>query len=198
MTSTRHRDIQEDFAGHLRKKRRPPVVFIEIALAGAYGRQGRLDVVSFTSARKYKVISLKGYEVKASRSDLLGDLKAGKWRKYLPYVTQFYFIIAEGIATPDEIPEECGVIVALDRGGFYFPRKAPMQDQSNVDTKVLARLIWRADGYAEEERKKLREAKFSYDLQIRSLQEEIDSAELRQAQLLDTVADGSVGMVRGT
>jgi hypothetical protein len=52
------------------------------------------------------------HEVKVSRADLLGDLrKATKRAAYQALCSECWYVIREGIATADEIPPECGVLV---------------------------------------------------------------------------------------
>ena len=53
------------------------------------------------------------HEVKVQRSDLLADLRrAAKRQAYLELSSECWYVIKEGIADPDEVPSECGVIVA--------------------------------------------------------------------------------------
>lgn len=53
------------------------------------------------------------HEVKVQRSDLLADLRRpAKRAAYLALCFECYYVIAAGIAEADEIPPECGVIVA--------------------------------------------------------------------------------------
>jgi hypothetical protein len=53
------------------------------------------------------------HEIKVRRADLLGDLRdVGKRAGYQALSAAFYYVIAEGIADPEEIPPDCGVIVA--------------------------------------------------------------------------------------
>jgi len=55
------------------------------------------------------------HEIKVRRADLLGDLKReGKRAAYLQLCGECWYVIREGIAEPDEIPPECGVIVASE------------------------------------------------------------------------------------
>ena len=52
------------------------------------------------------------HEVKVRRSDLFADLRRpGKREGYLQVGGECWYAIAEGIAEPDEIPGECGVLV---------------------------------------------------------------------------------------
>lgn len=50
------------------------------------------------------------YEVKVSRSDFLNDRK---WRGYLPYCNEFFFVAPKGIIDPSELPPEAGLLVLL-------------------------------------------------------------------------------------
>jgi hypothetical protein len=53
------------------------------------------------------------HEVKVHRSDLLADLRrASKREAYLQLGGECWYAIRSGIAEPDEIPAECGVLVA--------------------------------------------------------------------------------------
>jgi len=67
------------------------------------------------------------HEVKVRRADLLCDLKrAGKRAAYLQLAGECWYVIREGIAEPQEIPAECGVLVAReDDGRLDAARPAP-------------------------------------------------------------------------
>jgi hypothetical protein len=69
------------------------------------------------------------HEVKVHRSDLLADLRrAGKREAYLQIGGECWYVIREDIASPDEIPAECGVLVAeADR--LAIARVAPKRPQ---------------------------------------------------------------------
>ncbi len=65
------------------------------------------------------------HEVKVQRSDLLADLRReGKRQAYLALGGECWYVIKDGIARADEIPAECGVLVARD-GGLVVARPAP-------------------------------------------------------------------------
>lgn len=67
------------------------------------------------------------HEVKVRRGDLLADLKReGKRAAYLQLCGECWYVIREGIAEPEEIPPECGVLVAREAGGLLdVARPAP-------------------------------------------------------------------------
>lgn len=65
------------------------------------------------------------HEVKVQRSDLLADLRrSAKREAYLQLGGECWYVIRDGIARPDEIPAECGVLVACD-DGLAVARPAP-------------------------------------------------------------------------
>ena len=65
------------------------------------------------------------HEIKVRRSDLLADLRrAGKREAYLQLGGECWYAIKSGIAEPDEIPAECGVLVA-DEVRLEVARPAP-------------------------------------------------------------------------
>jgi hypothetical protein len=65
------------------------------------------------------------HEVKVQRADLLADLRrASKRQAYLELGGECWYVIKEGIARADEIPAECGVLVA-SADGLIVERPAP-------------------------------------------------------------------------
>ncbi len=65
------------------------------------------------------------HEIKVHRSDLLSDLRsAAKRAAYLQLSSECWYVIREGIAAPEEIPPECGVLVASE-GALDVARPAP-------------------------------------------------------------------------
>ena len=65
------------------------------------------------------------HEVKVHRADLLGDLRQpAKRAAYLQMAGECWYVIRAGIARPDEIPPECGVLVATD-AALDVARPAP-------------------------------------------------------------------------
>lgn len=53
------------------------------------------------------------HEIKVRRADLLSDLRhSAKRAAYLQVSGECWYVLAEGIARPEEIPPECGVMIA--------------------------------------------------------------------------------------
>ncbi len=137
-----HADAQQHLAQWLRtpnSNARPPVVAEELAIEGSWGDHGRLDVLLFRALNGYRRIILEGYEVKATRSDFLSDLRSGKWRRYLPRLTRFNFAAPIGVVKESELPPEAGLVEMGRRkdGRFYWHRvrRAPsLAALSGVDS----------------------------------------------------------------
>jgi hypothetical protein len=65
------------------------------------------------------------HEVKVHRSDLLSDLRTpAKRAAYLQMAGEVWYVIRDGIARPEEIPPECGVLVEC-QGKLDAVRPAP-------------------------------------------------------------------------
>jgi hypothetical protein len=68
------------------------------------------------------------HEIKVRRSDLLADLRhAAKRAAYLDLAGECWYVLAEGIAEPHEIPSDCGVMLArgADFAALEIARPAP-------------------------------------------------------------------------
>jgi hypothetical protein len=111
-----HRQLVESLAAHFASRQRPPLVFTEVALEGHHGSHGRLDVITLTIGSNYTQFPLWGYEVKASRGDLLHDLAERKWERYCGPLHRLHFALPTGLASVDEIPEQCGVLLFGHKG----------------------------------------------------------------------------------
>lgn len=69
---------------------------------------------------------ITGYEIKVSRSDFIND---EKWRYYLPYCNQFYFVCPKGIIVPEELEENVGLLIVASTGTRLFTkRKSAFRD----------------------------------------------------------------------
>jgi hypothetical protein len=121
-----HEALVERVAGWLLAQKR--LVFRGVALRTRLDDAWVLskpDVFSLRHVTSSPRLHPTVHEVKVRRADLLGDLKnETKRRGYQSYSQSFHYVIAEGIADPGEIPADCGVIVAAERG-LRMVRPAP-------------------------------------------------------------------------
>lgn len=90
------------------------------------------DVFSMRNTTREAALEPVVHEIKVSRADLLADLKRpAKRAAYLGMARQVYYVLgctAKGatIAEPEEIPPECGVMIAA-KSGLSVVRAAPAQ-----------------------------------------------------------------------
>lgn len=71
------------------------------------------DVYSIRHTTVEAYLEPVAHEIKVRRADLLADLRhEAKRAAYLALSGECWYVIAEGIARPEEIPPECGVMIA--------------------------------------------------------------------------------------
>ena len=82
------------------------------------------------------------HEIKVSRADLLGDLKSQDKRdSYLDVGGQCWYVLGcdrkgRPIAQADEVPLECGVLIAEPGGRFEVARVAPKRAVADLSFGV--------------------------------------------------------------
>ncbi len=82
------------------------------------------------------------HEIKVRRADLQSDLRLeNKRAAYLASASQCWYVLKAGIARPDELPPECGVMFAQPDGSLEVARPAPKRAMrlSFATWMVLAR-----------------------------------------------------------
>lgn len=105
---------------------------------GAQWQVAMPDVFSIRHTTVEDYVEPVVHEIKVNRSDLLADLKRETKRgAYLSLSSECWYVVREGIASADEIPPECGLMVAGE-GGLEVVRPAPRRAQR------LAFSIWMA------------------------------------------------------
>lgn len=111
-----------------------------------YWKLCRPDVFSIRNSSKPHFLEPVAHEIKVSRADLMGDLKnQDKRAAYLDVGGQCWYVIgcnAKGkpIAEPEEIPEECGVL--LSQGGrLEVLRGAPKRAVKDLPFGVWMSLV---------------------------------------------------------
>lgn len=91
------------------------------------------------------------FEVKCSRADFLNEIANPRKRQAaLEVSNRFYFITPPGIATPLEIPEECGYMVVYPDGRLDCIIEAPLREIPDFPMHFISAIIRRV---AREERR---------------------------------------------
>ena len=82
-----------------------------------------------------------GYEVKVARGDWLRD---DKYRLYMPFCHEFYFVCPSGLIQVEEVPADCGLVYVSKTGTKLFTkRRAPHRDIEIDPDIYLYVLMWR-------------------------------------------------------
>lgn len=93
--------------------------------ASGHWRIARPDVYSIRHTTAAAYLHPVAHEVKARRADLLSDLRqASKAESYHWLAGQCWYVLREGIAEPEEIPERYGVLLAGEDGRLLTLRHA--------------------------------------------------------------------------
>lgn len=146
-----HDRLQRSLAAHLRDGMFR--VFTEIEIHGLPGGQGRLDLVALKPSYAHK--DIRGYEVKASRADLLRGLESGRWGDYRACFHRMYFALPAPSKSfkweIKEIPEECGILSYSQRGWVSL-RQARSHIPPHLTTDVMLSLCLRGLEEAQETR----------------------------------------------
>jgi len=101
----------------------------------------RLDFLAIR--RSWTHPNIYGYEIKKTRNDFLHDTK---WRAYLDYCTDFYFVSPPGIIDKTELPEEAGLMITSKNGARLFTKKkAPTRSVDIPEQLYKYILICRVD-----------------------------------------------------
>lgn len=104
------------------------IAYAELSLRAKPGERWlrlRPDVFSIRQTTRSDYLAPMVHEIKTARADLLSDLRnPDKRTGYLALAGCCYYVLAEGIAEPDEIPAECGVWLAGEQG-LRLLRAAP-------------------------------------------------------------------------
>ena len=79
-----------------------------------------------------------GYEIKVSRSDFKQD---NKWREYLAYCHQLFFVCPRGLIHPGEIEGDAGLCWVSENGQrVYIKKRAPKRD-IEIPVELLIHII---------------------------------------------------------
>lgn len=126
---SRHAEAVEATTHHLADTGR--LVFTELPIRTEHEGRWRTckpDVFSLVRGLRADHLAPQVHELKVSRADLLGELRSAKIERYRELAASIYFVIAEGIAEPEEIPADYGVALWQADGAYRLARRAPIDD----------------------------------------------------------------------
>lgn len=100
------------------------------------GAHRRVDFIAIKPT--WSPVTIKGFEVKVSRADFLGDTK---WTEYLTLCNQFYWACPKGLIKRDEIGPKCGLVYINPKSMKATTVKAAIYRQVEPDPLMLLYLI---------------------------------------------------------
>ena len=106
-------DLGADLAADLVAEHDAPAVADEPPPPAARWAMAVPDVFSIRHTTREDLVEPIVHEIKVRRADLLADLRhPDKRAAYLALSSQCWYVLKAGIAEPEEVPQECGVMVA--------------------------------------------------------------------------------------
>jgi hypothetical protein len=136
-TGWKHDDLAEDLAIAV-----GPTPFLNVHLGSNWLQEHvqRADVI--TVKPSYTRFCVAIYEVKVSRADFQGDLRAEKWRGYLSHCHRIFFAVPAGMVKKEEIPPEAGLIVRGPKG-WQVQKSAPAREIEIPEFTLLSMIFVR-------------------------------------------------------
>lgn len=134
------RFTEQDVSELLRVKHRDEM-YLEQVVLGMSGSR-RIDALGMKLS--WTRGGLIGYEIKVARNDFLSD---AKWRDYLEYLNQFYFVTTPGVCQRDEIPEAAGWIETTTNAKRLLTKKKAPYMIRDVHTDVWRRIVMTLCGW---------------------------------------------------
>ena len=129
MTKVTSTDIKRALQG-----RNPNDYYLtEVKNGGTFmpSKQGLLIFDAVHIRRSWANPCITIYEIKVSRGDFLQD---NKWKLYLQYCNQFYFVVPKGMIDKNELPEDIGLIYYNpDTGALVTKQKSKYRECENPD-----------------------------------------------------------------
>lgn len=132
-TQWNHEDLANDLASHLKAPNTMVWTDIQLGPSGSPRPDVYLMMKSFI--RPHPI----AYECKVSKSDFIRDVSSGKWAAYLKYAYAVIFAVPEGLATKNDIPSKCGLIIRY--GEKWRLAKRPVLEPVKIPESALIKLL---------------------------------------------------------
>lgn len=98
---------------------------------------------AYAMAKSWKNLKYTGYEIKVSRGDFLQD---EKWRGYLPYCNEFYWVCPKDLIKKEEIADDVGLIYVYPETHILRTiKKAQFREIKPPVDILIYLLMWRVE-----------------------------------------------------
>lgn len=115
-------------------------VFVEECKNGStYYSTDLLKIDAWAMKKSWKNPLSIAYEIKINRNDFLNDTK---WRNYLLYCNEFYFVCPHGLIDKSELPEESGLIYCSKTGNKLYTKKKSPHREIEIPEELLKYILF--------------------------------------------------------
>lgn len=109
----------------------------------------RPDVFSIVPTYDLARLAPLIHEVKVTRADFLSDLaKPWKRQAYQQLAGSVFYVAPEGVISPDDVPEDCGLVVERAPGDFVKAKNVRAK-KFQLNSRSLIKLVLASYGQAE-------------------------------------------------
>ena len=116
-------------------------VFVSECKTGESSYHGALRMDAWVMKKSWASPLVIVYEIKISRPDFINDTK---WRNYLPYCNEFYFVCPSKLIDVTEVPDDAGLMYISSTGTrIYTKKKAKYRNIEVPEDLYRYLLMWR-------------------------------------------------------
>ncbi len=114
----------KEICNMLAKKHKEDFFLTECKTGKTWNSETMQKLDAWAMKKSWEHPCITGYEVKVSRQDFIAD---AKWRTYLDFCNEFYFVCPPKVILPDELPTEVGLLYTAGTR-FSVKKKAHFRD----------------------------------------------------------------------
>jgi hypothetical protein len=101
----------------------------------------RIDAYAL-NCHKSKQFRRIAYEIKVNHADFIREkIDPDKRRPAQKVSDYFYFAAPRGIIAPEEVPDDCGLVVVYENGRSRILKRAPRLEPERLDWQFVASLV---------------------------------------------------------
>lgn len=118
------------------------IVIPNCKTGGTWYSNGLLILDVLVIPRSWRNMVIRAYEIKVNRSDFLNDVK---WKNYLQFCNELYFVCPPRLIEPEELPTDVGLLwTSVNCNKIYTKRKAVTRDIDIPNELFLYIIMWRS------------------------------------------------------
>lgn len=128
----------KDILGALKQRHCEDVFIPECKTGPTWFNKNLRRLDAWVMKRSWTHFGTIGYEIKVSRGDFYSDKK---WREYLPYCHQFYFVCPWGMILPEEVKVDAGLCWVCKNGQRIHIKKRVAKRDIEIPIEILLYIL---------------------------------------------------------